>query len=728
MITIVVIPTAHFSWTDTNFLNSVDYRLTSQPKIRDRFAVYAPGWLRRQLDEFSASLTASELLQALQTIPIPVKARCLLLPKPKRFAQWLLDVPSANIWHIPVTTLRATVASKHPSSDVYNYMPDHVPPNAEFDTVTRRVAAGRDIYVRSTKVIGAPLCLAAPAKYYAGYLSTHQLDGIYPDNWAPDNFHKREFCLTILPSLLGPRTFLLDVDADRDASYPLSVLWPQLRALALKSRLLLPPVALLRRVVDPGLKPTWSADSDAAFRALRLSRPSSASQPVGFDFSALPVVDLICLFESEPDDHGRIAPGTRLTIHSVPTDLLTSLSIQEAVRYPLRHESGMFVHWVLLALLMSDDVTISGTRRSVKLETAHASARPFVHITVERCASARVIDVRGSPAMYANAVCLTLPKGSYKSTIIDTLPAMFSDLPILEQAAVIDSDALGDSLRPSFETQFLERLENLDPNLLDRAVASILNPTSDTSDDAVTTVLDAFNALYREIMTPAQRSRLPLLTQQGRVLAFAHSDYELLSANIPIQVVRGSIPIDHVVNLLARRNRVGGTALQVLLDYCYRTQASPLAPTPAGRLYKQLFGPWLMVPRLSEPLIKLRLVASAPAKVLRAAGWTIDGDPPLEVSCLCAYVTDRAAATALIERRLDSRALVTVGGDQLMFVEYAPPLPLVSIPRTFLLPVTYVVHWVSPQRVLLNGGNVSFTSGLEWTFDDDPQVVTSTGV
>nr|QVL22688.1 VP5 [Grass carp reovirus] len=728
MITIVVIPTAHFSWTDTNFLNSVDYRLTTQPKTRDRFAVYAPGWLRRQLDEFSASLTASELLQALESIPIPVKARCLLLPKPKRFAQWLLDVPAANLWHIPVTTLRATVASKHPSSDIFNFIADHVPPNAEFDTITRRVPAGKDIYVRTTKVIGAPLCLAAPAKYYAGYLSSHQLDSIYPDGWSPETFRKREYCLTILPSLLGPRTFLLDVDAERDTTYPLSVLWPQLRAAALKSRLLLPPVALLRRVVDPSLKPIWSADTDPAFRALRLSRPSTASRPAGFDFSALPIADLICLFESEPDSHGRTAPGTRLTLHAVPTDLLTALSIQENVRYPLRQQSGMFVHWVLLALLMSDDVSVTGTRRSIKMETAHASAKPFVHITIERCVSARLIDVRGSTAMYANAVCLTLPKGSYKSTIIDTLPAMFPDLPILDSNAVIDSDALGDSLRPSFELQFLERLNVLDAGVIDRAVASILNPTSDTSDDAAAMVLETFNSLYRDVMTPAQRTRLPFLTQQGRVLAFAHSDYELLAANIPIQVIRGAIPIDHVVNLLARRNRVGGTALQVLLDYCYRTQASPLATQPAGRLYKQLFGPWLMVPRLDTPLITLRLTATAPAKVLRAAGWTVDGDPPLSVSCLRAYVTDRESAASLIEARLDSRALVTIDGDQIMFVEYAPPLPLVSIPRTFLLPVTYVAHWVEPERVLLHGGNVSFTSGLEWTFADDPQGVTPAGV
>ncbi|ABV01043.1 VP5 [American grass carp reovirus] len=728
MITIVVIPTERFPWTDTNLLNSIDYRLNNIPKSNQRFAVYAPAWLRLQLEEAAVSLTPSQLLAAIQDIHVPVTSTFALLPKAKRFAQWLLDDPSSNIWHIPVTVLNVTATSKHPTSDIFNYVVGHVSPNAELATTASRVSGTQVVYTRTSKVLGAPLRLAAPTSYYSGYLSSQQLSHVYPSSWTPETFKKKEICFTILPSLTSPKTFLLDVDAPRDPSFPLSVMWPLLRNDAVKSHRLMPPNALLRRTVDPALKPEWSADVDPSFRALRLSRPRGANTSSCHNRHHVPVCDIQCALTPEPLNDSEKPPATHITIHAVPSDLLTVLDITVGKEYPLRLESGMYVPWMLMSLLMSDDVTLTGTRRSVKLETAHAAQRPFTQVKILRCVSARVTSVRAGPATYLNAVCLTLPKGSFKSTMIDTLPSLFPEWPVVSTTAIVDSDHLGDSLDPTFEQRFATMLETLPPGTVDQAIRVALATCPTADETALQLIVTSFNELYASCMTEAQRNRVPILTQQGRTLVFAHSDYEMLAANVPIQVIRGAIPIDHTVNIIARPNRVGGTALQLLLDYCYRMQASPIATMPAGALYRQLFGPWLRAKADCEQLTPVSLIAEVPARVMRAAGWTIQDDMPLIINVMRCYRNVDDQIDDVLTRTETSRAIITISADGIILVEYAPPLPLITLPSSILLPATYTATWLEPPRILLTGSNVSVTSGLSWAEVGSPLDVPPPGV
>ncbi|QBC40933.1 VP4 [Marbled eel reovirus] len=731
MLYVVLIPTHGFNWTNHQLLSSIDIRLTQPVARKERYTVYAPTWLQRQLEHAVATIGLEPTLAAVSHLTTPIRCTFKLLPKRKRFCQWLLDNPSANEWHIPVPLLRATVASRHVKEDVFDHVPGLISPNASLPETARRSVGTGNVYTRTTAALGAPVALAAPVEYYSGYLSAFELTGIYKADWSHPTFKPSEICFTLIPNLTGPRTFLLSRDhIQLDDAYPLAGAYTILRRGPANARRLLPVDCLLTRLVPGVERPTWSGDLDDIFKALRLSRPTKelAQQQYG---AVIPICDVTLRLCGDLDTTQGGPQPLLVTIRSLPFHLWHKLGINLKTRYPLRDETTMFVPWMLLTMLMSDGVYLAGSNRPILLDTAAIGAKPFMVVEPLSLSSSRLVNTRATPLTTLNTAAIVLPKGTYKSTLIKTVTAL---LPpghdVFPQASVSDSDDLGNLLTPTFEERVLGSFEQLSADVLEQAALSI------TGQQHVPTEIDPqlyqkFTSIYDADMVPLQRSRSSDLTGRGRGLMFVHCDYEVTAANLPVSIFRAKIPADNVVTILARPGRIGGVFFQVLLDHCYKLMGTVLAPRWAGQLYRQLFGPWFTVADLNLSLRAVDLLITIPVAPLLAAGWLIDGSEPLQLVYLTAWVeSSYVLPLAFLDTKLPTRGIVDLTPNHSVDVKAAiqPTLPLANLPAGIILPPTSVVHWRTPQRIILSGESTSVAGHVMWSMAETSPGVPHSGV
>ncbi|AQU42728.1 VP4 [Fall chinook aquareovirus] len=713
MLTIVFIPTHGFSWNDTCLLQYIDSRLTQHKYHKDRLSIFAPAWFKLQLEQFTGSHGTEEVFAWCKQLTSPLTNRFILLPRPKAFARWLLDSPASNIWEIPRHKLLLAADGKAPP-DLYDNIHPLVGPNASVGSSVNLIASNAVVYSRTQHVFGGPLYLATAPASYSGYISPSALSSIFKCDAQPIVHKRSELHLTILPNITNVRSFLLDVPhPDIDPSYPLSSFQSHLSSLAANHSKLFPLDGLLWRLIKGSAKPTWTPDFDTAFKSLRLSRPA-----IPDDHASLGSNTTVChlhftlLVDLKDNDSPR--SSLSVTALNVPHSLLGLFNLTIPHTYPLRLDDGNVVPWFLVIVLFSDGLIKRGTNRPVMLQTAHAESQPWWEVTLDEVVNPHVIKTRDYLVKDIMGVSVALPKGSYKSTFIDAVSSFLPDaLNAFPQATVTDSDDLGETLSPSFETQIMALWENLDPSLLAEAVTSILG-TSPRPVAFPPEVFATFSELYRSTMLPAQRERSFTIARRGRSLVYCHSPYEIISANVPIQVHPCRIAIDSMMNLLARPKRVGGVTGQLILDHCYRLLGATLEPLYVGRIYKNLFGPWLEYALSPSPTVPVALSTEVSAHALRDAGWTIEGDDPLTIDILICRASATSPHVSKCPIRTASRASTVCHDLTTLYINLAPPLPSRSVPDAFLLPVTSISAWRYPSRVILAGESISLKGPVFW--------------
>ncbi|BCG62301.1 VP4 [Hirame aquareovirus] len=718
MITIVFIPLHGFSWHDQNILQYVDSRLTNAKIHKDRLSIFAPTWFKHQLETAAGAVGVEKVFELSRQLSSPLVNHFVLLPRPKALARWLLKEPSANIWSIPRSKLLLAEQGKAPP-DLYDDIFPLLGPHASLDACVSHIRQHKLVYTRTLTVFGGPLKLATSKEAYSGFVSPSALANIYPADHVLHVPKRTELHLTIVPNLDGPKRFLLLVDNQSvDSDYPLSPFLATLTRFAENHLKGFQIESLLWRLLKGTPKPTWDPSFDASFKALRLSRPAqSRSPPIG---STITICNLDITLYPEPSDTKSVQGPLALTVVSTPLALLERFKLDVPGTYPLRQDDGTFVPWFVTLGLMSDGFKVRGSNRPVMLQTAHGESHPWWEVHLHAVRNPRSVDVRHDDIKDVTAVAITLPKGSFKSTVIRELSRLTNDDPaIFDPSTVTDSDELGDALSPSFETQVMTAWSGLPDCALEISFRSVLGVglPSETFD---LRLFDTFLALYKEVMVPLQRSRARHISQRGRSLAFGHNPFEFLAANVPIQVIPSRIPFDSTLNILSRPARVGGVVGQILLDHCYALLSVTLAPTYVGRIYRNLFGPWLELQPPIADLCPITLNINLSAHDLRKSGWTIDGDAPIQLIFLTGYVLPDSAVLDKCPIKLASRATVVCASKDMLSASFSPPIYSRTLPSDILLPVTSRLVWSLPSRVILSGDQVSLKGAVSWESEVTP--------
>ncbi|ANN11950.1 putative NTPase [Etheostoma fonticola aquareovirus] len=721
MITVVFIPGHGFNWNDSTLLKYIDSRLYRTRIPKDTLTLFAPVWFKAQLEHYVGTHGIEEVYAWCQKLTSPLTNRFILLPRPKSFARWLLSTPSANVWEIPRWKLDLAAAGKAPP-DLYDSIQPLLGPDASVSKSVTLIASHPIVYSRTRHVFGGPLYLATDVAAYSGFITQSALDAIFKHDADVPSSKRSAVHITILPNLTNVRAFMLDVpDLTLDPDYPLSAFQGHLTRIGQNTTRMMPLDGLCWRLTRGSAKPTWTPEFDEAFRLLRLSRPAVPSTQPNFGTEATLVhVDLTLRVDARDNK----APRAPLHVHviNVPLAYLTLMGLKTDQCYPLRTDDGNTVPWFLVLVLLSDGVLLAGTRRPVLLQTSIAELQPWWEVTLNAFLNPHAVTVRSGVIKDIMGVALALPKGSYKSTFIDVITAhMENPDAIFPQATVTDSDDLGDSLTPTFETQIMDIWQGLGVDLLEQGVRAILTPGAYGAEFPIQ-IFQEFSKLYHEVMLPAQRGRASYISQRGRSLVYVHTPYEIVSANVPMQVAPCQIALDSMVNVLIRHKRVGGVTGQVLLDHCYRLMGATTAPQFAGLYYRSLFAPWLELAAHPTVTLPIRLETEVSAHTLREVGWSVHGDDPLLVIILEGLIPADSLYLTKLPQRVQSRASIVVTAVDDLRVSLSPPLPTRMVHSTILLPVTSVVRFDAPARILLSGTSISVRGPVTWTTTSSPVV------
>ncbi|ADZ31980.1 VP4 [Scophthalmus maximus reovirus] len=726
MITIVFIPGHGFNWNDSTPLKYIDSRIYRTRIPKDTLTLFAPAWFKSQLEHYVGTHGIEEVYSWCQRLISPLTNRFVLLPRPKSFAKWLLSTPSANIWDIPRWKLDLAAAGKAPP-DLY----DGIHPLLGHDaTVTKSVSliAGHPIvYSRTRHVFGGPLYLATDVSAYSGFINQSALDAIFKHDADLPSSRRSAVHITILPNLTNSRSFMLDLpDLTIDPDYPLSAFHGHLTRVGQNTTRMMPLDGLCWRLTRGSAKPTWTPEFDEAFRLLRLSRPAASDARPNFGTETVLVhVDLTL----NVDTRDNSAPRAPLHVHvlNVPLAYLTLMDLKLSQCYPLRTEDGNTVPWFLVLVLLSDGVQLAGTKRPVLLQTSIAELQPWWEVTLNAFLNPHAVTVRSGVIKDIMGVALALPKGSYKSTFIDVITKNLSNPDaIFPQETVTDSDDLGDSLSPSFENQIMDVWHALGTDVLEQGVRAILTPGAYGAVFPIE-IYQEFSKLYHDVMIPAQRARAAFISQRGRSLVYVHTPYEIVSANVPMQVAPCQIALDSMVNVLIRHKRVGGVTGQVLLDHCYRLMGATTTPQPAGLYYRSLFGPWLELAAHPTSTVPIWLETEVSAHTLREVGWSVDGDEPLLINILEGLVPTDSVFLVKLPQRVPSRASVVVTAVTDLRISLSPPLPTRMVHSSVLLPVTSVARFMAPNRILLAGTSISVRGPVTWMTTSSPVAESGSG-
>ncbi|QBX90056.1 NTPase [Atlantic halibut reovirus] len=727
MITIVFIPSHGFSWNEPTFLNYIDTRLYNQRISKERLTIFAPPWFKSQLENYVGTHGIESVFSWCQYLSSPLINRFVLLPRPKSFGKWLLSTPSANVWKIPMWKLKLAADGKAPPC-LYDDVTPLLDPAASVLKAVQLIASNPIVYSRTQHVFGGPVYLATSSDAYSGFLSPTVLTNIFKHNADVPVTKRSELHLTILPNLTSPNAFFLDIpNPTLDPNYPLSAFNGHLHQYAANKIKNFPLDGLAWRLIKSTPKPEWTPMFDDAFKALRLSRPHSQSDLPNFGVNC-ELLHLECKLTVDTRDNPAPRRPLKVTLLNVPAKLLPLIGLEVPHLYPLRDEIGLVNQWFLVLVLMCDGIVLTGTRRPVMLQTAHAELQPWWEVELLAIQNPHMSQVRDGDIRDVMGVGVTLPKGSYKSTFIDTISDLIhSDIPIFPRETVTDSDDLGDSLSPSFEESIFEEWRQLGEETLEMGVRAILAPCTNAYPFPII-IYQKFSDMYHARMLPAQRERSNIVARRGRSLAYAHNPYEFISANVPIQVVVCEISLDSMANLLSRPNRVGGVTGQILLNHCYQLFGATITPRPVGNVYKTLFGPWLEYMASPVPTTPILLMTEVSAHSLRTAGWTIDGDEPLRASITPALIPTTSTLLRKFPLPTASRASLICSSDGKLYATLSPPLPVKLISNEILLPVTSVIEWLEPNRVILVGTSVSLKGPVTWNTLRSPSDVVQPGL
>ncbi|AOM63688.1 muA [Reptilian orthoreovirus] len=316
-----------------------------------------------------------------------------------------------------------------------------------------------------------------------------------------------------------------------------------------------------------------------------------------------------------------------LTFRAVPTSILTLMNLVPSEEVlPLRDEKGMFVQWFMALALFSDKVVRTRSKDNYVINPATGpDVLNFIRVdnVVKFCCQR--LDLQREGRLTSIGLCM--PKGSFKTTMLSILGEInVASTQVIFSNTVVDSDDVGDSLDPTFEQQLLTAVAGAFGCTEDR-VSSALCGDKDVLDLNImaSVMYPIFLDLVSSVLRPQAQKHYVTVTEDMRSLTFAHADSELLDAGWNGRLYRGHIVFDDELNVLMRDSRVGGRWFQLALSRCYKMYASPASTYPVSILLKSLVVPWLdsrdVLAQEDRELNTRVLAWYIPPQILENNGW-----------------------------------------------------------------------------------------------------------
>ncbi|AMU04174.1 mu A [Mahlapitsi orthoreovirus] len=484
------------------------------------------------------------------------------------------------------------------------------------------------VYSDTVNVLGAKTQLHVPLKYYdisTGILKEHQ---IQKHSYVYKQLPNARVYVGVIPSAGGGNSVCLNLEQwipDSTAAILLQLMHEYHNIYFNTSREInvKMAVALLRgeRKLNEkvSLKEARAAKSiGMVVRALR--------QPRHVNTALINIMDvIITCWPKIPSDPYN--PTMKYQLVGVPTSLChyMKISVSEAVQN-VRESDGMFQKWFLTLILYSDTVKDLRKRRTILLSpTAGGNEIHFCRIDAfinYRCQDLPM-NRQGRIAPYG--ICMA--KGSFKSTLVDVISEFNVDnTQVIFSNTIVDSDEIGDRFDPTLEEMILDKLA-VHFQVPHAKVPDVLCGGKDYLDlDIVSTVMfPIFRDVLHMYLTPLARKTYTDLNEVSRSLVFAHSDSELLNANWTGRLSRCDINFDDEMNVLMRKNRVGGQWFQLALSRCYKLYASPAWNEPVSLVLKSITVPWLdnatLLSEHPRALSSRVLAWYIPSSVMKEFGW-----------------------------------------------------------------------------------------------------------
>nr|BBE49408.1 miner inner-capsid protein [Pteropine orthoreovirus] len=482
------------------------------------------------------------------------------------------------------------------------------------------------VFTTTVKVIGAPVRLFAPFKYFdisQGILSDLM---ILKMNHHLPPLPAFRVMVSMFPSSASGSCVLPPIDEWRDLNtHPVCLLLASMydssykaTARYLDRSLITAMLCGQRRVKQAKYSPLMARAARSVGLSVNVTNPTRQ-----INTSLIDVHTVVIDVRSSLDN--RLTP-TRLRFCGVPVALTAHMGVAPSEDWlAVRDETGMFVDWFLVLTLFSDRIK-GPTGQHVCLNPLSTSVDSVNFVCVHGYVSQHVQSLKPWQYGRLSSFGVAMAKGSFKSTMTRFLTSLtIAGTRLIFPNVIVDSDDPGDSLDPTFENQVLSELSSVDAEWERRVFTA-----SGTVDMGYlsTVIFPIFLRLFRSELSPRSRTFYDDRASAARTLTFAHADAEFLDAGWVDRIERCYILYDEERNVLLRSSRVGGSTFQLVLSRCYKMIASPAPSEPVSMLLKSLVGGWLSAgPVLSS------LPHSASARVL---AWYIDDHHWVDHGwCLC---------------------------------------------------------------------------------------------
>nr|UYV50496.1 minor core protein muA [Muscovy duck reovirus] len=575
--------------------------LTSKPRteLHDVYTI-DPSLTLRQIELISSGTSMDDIARGLLHRDWRRQTVVTLLPSRRALLDYLLSNPSACPDGLDRSRLKSF--QKRPNDfRVSDFFSPLITESTSIGTYSRWLNAHPVIFSVTHKVVGARLRLFGPAKLYT---------------LSPDVLRE----LSILKSLdrvLVTPTARVYVSCFPSASTSNCVLSARERWNAPDVH---PVVKAIQLAYDHQYRVTARYLSDPLASALLLGtqsvrslkvppiearaarsvgvRVQSMTPPRGINTSIIQVIDLRVQCRHSLIPIERPFP---LTLVGLPSCLLQHLELTLSDSWtPIRDSTGMFAMWFMVLTLTCDKI-IDGRGNAVFLTPGSTAASSINYVQLVSTSSPRPQSLASNASGRIDSVGLCMPKGSFKSTMIKFLTGLeICGTRVMYSDVVMDSDDVGDSLDPTFETALHDELLSLDPPFdLDKLASS-----TDLVDQSYVAshMYPTFLRLVNELLTPRASELYSEHSAEFRSLTYAHADSEFLNACWTARLMRCFINYYEEQNILLRPGRVGGVLFQVALSRCYKMFATSTPSVPLSLFLKSLFVPWIEAAPLLAPL------------------------------------------------------------------------------------------------------------------------------
>uniref|UniRef100_A0AAU7LKG1 VP5 protein n=1 Tax=Spot-less plunderfish reovirus TaxID=3138863 RepID=A0AAU7LKG1_9REOV len=673
-------------------------------------------WLRRQVDTALASHDVLTIVEALNSWDPFSSGFFILLPPWRRLAEELHSRKGSGEWDIPRETITKVMNGEKTTLRMSDFISETAPiVNKEtgLHNMVKLVTSNKFVYTTTLDVMGGPIRRWGPERLYATF-GTHVMRNVHKPTWEPQTIVRSGVYITPAPVTSVQNAVLLS-SAHWPPSLQFGAIMDQIRTTYIMTGRV-STLSMLQMYLGMTKKSPilMEKSTEKARKMLRLPADKSTLTEEGGLLRRVHRSDLRVTLNSDPDASGKTR-RQHISIYGALVNVLELHKVEMGTTYSIRLESGMLVEWFMLTLLLCLKLT-GQNGRELKIDSAYGGPSPLTYAIITHMTPVRQVPYAPDQQARLNSYAIAMNKGSFKSTLISILERLLPDTRVFNPLAVIDSDDIGNKLSPTFENQLLNEWQKRGVRVMDKAALAIMGQPGGSLDE-LDVMYNIFIKLYKEVMTPFMRKELGDIVNNGITLVNAHCDSELLDANIPVDVNRCVIPMVTTSNIVIRPGRVGGTMMQLCLDYCYKCYAAESNYVPLGQILQPLLDPWFAcILHPPDDYVWLSLGVEVPVTSLAAEDWLIEGLEPVRLEFCKLYVprsrTEELLTTFPFQTRahyavtphstLDSRS----PGEYEVNMTWWPKLSRLSFGLDVLCPVNSVAHTCFNGRLLRMGNHV----------------------